>query len=270
MKLLTTGAFQFLNDLVDDNGVTIYDYSAGEVPRTTVGSSLGTNPGTYGPVLDMTVDGNSAAGTAHAYSFSLDGQAFASIKAESDGAGGIQNPEYEFGVPLGLLAQAGAPGATAQGDLYYDSDEETPKYANAGGGYQRPLARVDTEQFDKDESGTVQAGNIGVTWFTHVPDGGTIEIYQAGLLLDSLAAAPTDLDLVIYTGDNAGNATKRTTILAGDGATVYDDETGSPLASWTNSTGAGLTTAIGVDNGNFNAGTGAAQDVVTSYMGQVV
>lgn len=128
---------------------------------------------------------------------------------------------------------------------------------------------VDTSHFDKDETGTVNTGNVGLTWFTNVPDGKTIKILQAGLLLDTLEPAPSGLDLIIYTGDNAGGATKRATVLSGDGATVYDDQTGDPLASWTNSTGGALTTAVGVDNGNFNTGSGANQDIGVSYMGLV-
>jgi len=81
---------------------------------------------------------------------------------------------------------------------------------------------------------------------------------------------PTDLDLVLYTGDNAGAATLRSTVLSGDGSTVLDDETGSPLDSWANGTGSAQTTALGVDNGNFGGGTGSAQDIVTSFIGRVI
>jgi len=271
-----SGGWFFDDNITLESGETVVDYASKHVPRAFIDPSLtgafdlGTNPGSFGSIVDSAVDGNSAAGTLHAYNLALDATTFAIIAAESDGAGGIQNARLSVPVPLALLAQSGTPGYTGQGAGYYDTGDETPKYADSGGAYQRPLARQDTEQYDIDESGTVNSGNVGVMWATNVPNNGTIEVYRGSLLLDTLEAAPSGLDLIIYTGDNAGSATKRATIISGDGSTVHDDDTGTPLTSWTNGTGGALTTAIGIDNGNFNTGTGSNQDAVASVVGQVV
>jgi len=53
--------------------------------------------------------------------------------------------------------------------------------------------------------------------------------------------------------DNAGAFTIQATLISGDGATVYDDETSSPLATYTNTSGAGQTIAVLVDNSTSNA-----------------
>lgn len=232
-------------------------------------ATLGTNPGGFGALVDATVDGNSGAGTVHSYDLALDATTLLALEVESDGAGGIQNPRVPLSVPLGLLAQSATPAYAGQGAGYYDTNGETPKYADSGGAYQRPESRPALEQFDKDETGTVNAGNVGIVWFTNLPVDDTIEVYQAGLLLDTLEPAPSDLDLVIYTGDNAGNATKQADVIVGDG-TVQDDVTGSPITSYQNTTSSAETVAVGVDNGNFNAGTGAAQDVAATFIGEIV
>lgn len=235
-------------------------------------STLATLPedgGAFGTLVDTSVTNAPVAGTAQTYGLALDATTLLQVYAEADGAGGIQNPAIPLSAALGLLAQSATPGYSTQGAAFYDTDDETPKYAESGGSYQRPLARVDTDQFDKDETGTVAAGNIGIIWFTNMADQETVEVYQAGLLLDTLEAAPSGLDLTIFTGDNAGNATTRQVVITGDG-TVQDDETGDPLASWQNTTGGGITVALGVDNGNFNTGTGSSQDIATTFAGQIV
>jgi hypothetical protein len=127
---------------------------------------------------------------------------------------------------------------------------------------------INTEEFNTDESGSVASGNSGVAFVTQVEDTRTFAVYQAGLLLADGQPAPTDLDLVIATLDNAGAATKQTEIITGDG-TVQAYESGDPLASYENTTGGEQTVAILIDNGNFNAGTGSSQDVVASAHGEV-
>jgi hypothetical protein len=128
---------------------------------------------------------------------------------------------------------------------------------------------VNTDEFNTDESGTVNAGNSGVVYTHQVPDGGTLRVLRAGLLLADGQPAPGDLDLVIATLDNTGVATKQTTVIAGDG-TVQATVTGDPVASYMNNSGGGETVALLVDNGNFNSGTGSNQDVAADCQGEVV
>jgi hypothetical protein len=226
------------------------------------------NIGTAGALVDAPVTSGSTAGTLHSYSLAVDGQNFAAPAAESDGAGGIQNARLSIPVPLLLLAQSAAPGYTGQGAAFYDTDDETPKYADSGGTYQRPQSRPNVESFNCDESGSVASGNSGVMYVTEVPDQDTFEVLEAGLLLADGQPAPTDLDLVIATLDGSGTATLQSTVIDGDG-TSKPDETGSPLASYQNTSGGAELVALLIDNGNFNAGTGSSQDIVANAQGEV-
>lgn len=131
------------------------------------------------------------------------------------------------------------------------------------------ITEVVVDDFAASESGTVQGMDAGNIYTTQVPDGADFKVQQAGLLLADGQAAPSNLDLVIATFDNSGNATKQTTVITGDG-TVKGDETGSPLASYTNSSGSAQSVALLVDNGFFNAGTGSDKDVYATARGEIV
>lgn len=120
-----------------------------------------------------------------------------------------------------------------------------------------------------DSSGTVAAGTSGVVHITSLADTETVEFTQATLLLADGTPAPTDLDLILATLDNLGGGTKQTTILAGDGSTVHADATGNPLVSYQNTSGGEETIAVLVDNGDFNVGTGASQEVMAAAIGGV-
>lgn len=113
--------------------------------------------------------------------------------------------------------------------------------------------------------GTVAAGDAGPVWITTLADGETLNVTQAALTLDGGGAAPTGLDLII--GDLT-NMTSETTLIDGDG-TVQDDETGTPLGSYTNNSGVAEQVAVLIDNGQFNAGTGNNQDAIGSFIGRV-
>ena len=324
MNLGISGAFNFKNDIADDQGNTVWDYANQYVPLGSLnnaGDVTWTGQHTWDTPLEgahLTTPATPSAGYDRAYFksdhflYSLDENGrerrvggdvkSATVSAnyttqyedilfaDPSGTGGITitlaSADAQPGHGIMVIDTGAAAGAnpitvntegteTIDGGSSKKIDQDSSQillesdgsnWFSAGGA---AAVGVDVEKFDKSESGTVLTGNVGVTWATHVPDGHTMEVYQSSLLLDSLEAAPSGLDLVIYTGDNAGAATHRQTILTGDG-TVLDDQTGDPLATWTNSTGGGLTTAIGVDNGNFNSGTGADQDVVLGYKGRVV
>jgi len=102
-----------------------------------------------------------------------------------------------------------------------------------------------------------------------VPDGQTLYVTQASHTVADGTAAPNGYDLVIATLDGSGGGTKRTDVLTGDGATISDDETGSPLASWTNNTGSEQTTAILMDNGQFSSGASDEVDGYAAAIGRV-
>lgn len=120
--------------------------------------------------------------------------------------------------------------------------------------------------------GTVPSGNATIIEPKNVADGNTLYITQAALLSDDGSAVASNVVLGIATLDNAGGGTWRATAITGDGATVFDDETGSPLASWTNNTGGPQTTAVMIDNGQFSGaagGSGADQAVYGTCIGRV-
>lgn len=229
----------------------------------------GTNPGVFGAILDATVDSNPTAGTEESYSFSIDGTDVLTVYGEADGSGGVQNIRVQFDSPAWLQTVSSEPSDAAQGNTVYDTSIDSPIYGN-GSTYQRPLSRPNVEEFSADESGSVASGNSGIIWATSVPDGGTIEILQGYLLLSDGQPAPSGLDLSLISLDNTGGAARQSIILSGDGSAIYDDETGSPLASYNNTSGSAQTVAIVIDNGNFNSGTGASQDVIGGGRGEII
>lgn len=109
------------------------------------------------------------------------------------------------------------------------------------------------EVFEGRESGSVSAGNQGVLIVDHLADQETVSVYKAALVNADGSAVASGVNLELVTMDNAGAFTVQSTLIAGDGATVYDDETGSPLATYENTSGAGQTIAVLVDNGLTNA-----------------
>lgn len=127
---------------------------------------------------------------------------------------------------------------------------------------------VNPEEFNSSESGTVVAGNSGIVYVTQVESGRTLNVHQAGLILEDGQAAPTNLDLVIATLDNSGAASKQADIVVGDG-TIKSDQKGEPLTSYENTGSSEETIAILIDNGNFNSGTGSDQGVFATVHGEV-
>lgn len=144
-----------------------------------------------------------------------------------------------------------------------DADTVDGQEASALGGF-------GDDDIATDSSGIVQNGEVGVMHITSVPNGSSLNITQAALLLSDGQAAPSNLDLIIGTMDNTGSGTSEVNIITGDGTTVYDDQTGSPLASYTNNSGSAQTVFIGIDNGQFNTGTGSNQEIFATAIGSVV
>ena len=377
---------------------------------------LGTNPGTFGAVVDAVVDGNDAAGTEESFLFAVDSTTVLKIYAESDGSGGVQNLRAE--VPQGLRtaddvtddrgntlysyssneftqARLGGPASsltsyplpigdldspyalpsitdmdvdstdltdsTGPGTLYdasageflrgvldqnrntssvssntTTSDEEILFVDTSGGAVTITLASADavdgnhiivvdsggsadsnpltidtegSETIDGVSSVTVETAygaqvlsSDGTNWFTagggsgggsgggydqtvdfdhsgsktslstgnqalvgvaEVDASETLEIYKAQLMKPDGTASSTSVDLELVTLDNAGSFTSRSVLIAGDGSTVYDDQTGSPLGSY--SPGSTTTVAVLVDNQS-----GSAEGVYAEAKGEVV
>lgn len=116
-------------------------------------------------------------------------------------------------------------------------------------------ANLDHAWFSKQEGGTVTAGNSVVLVTAELADGETFYVTQGHLTEDGWnTAVASGVDLIIA-ADGSG---KQATLFAGDGTAVFES-TGSPLASYTNTTGAAQQVAVLIDNGEY--GTGAGSDV---------
>lgn len=124
-------------------------------------------------------------------------------------------------------------------------------------------AKLSTEWMSKQEGGTVDAGSLVPVGTFGLDDGETLEVSQAMLMKDGISTAcVSGLDLVLTDGSSSLQ-----TVLAGDGATIYDDE----IAGWsyTNTTGAHQTIAIALDNGHFNAGYGSRVSAYGGFVARV-
>jgi len=127
------------------------------------------------------------------------------------------------------------------------------------------------ERIDTVETGPVASGDAGLVYSTTVPDGSSMDIYQAGMYLVGTGYPPSGITLTFVTLTSGGaiNA-EQTTIISGDG-TDKTDLTGNPLASYSNSSGGSQTVGIVVDNGQLGAaGTGSQEEAVVSLVGGVV
>lgn len=122
----------------------------------------------------------------------------------------------------------------------------------------------------KQEGGTIATGSAVPIWTFGLAAGETLNVTQAMLTKDGFTTpCLSGIDLVIAP-EGAVDSTDTTTILSGDGATLYDDETGSPLATYTNNTAGHQTVVIALDNGQWNAGSGADNSAFGGIIARVV
>lgn len=131
----------------------------------------------------------------------------------------------------------------------------------------RVISPFSENWYSKQEGGTVASGSVVPVGSFNLTDGETLEITQAVLSEDGFTSpAPSGVELVIKADGTSGT----TTILSGDGSTLYDDQTGSPHTSYTNTTGSSQTVMIGLDNGHYTAGSGTTTQVYGGYIARVV
>lgn len=111
---------------------------------------------------------------------------------------------------------------------------------------------------DFDVSGgraTLGAGNQAIVGFVNLADSETLSIEKAQLLNADGSASSADMTLELVTFDNAGGYTSQTTLITGDGSTVFDDQTGNPLGSYQNTSGSEQTAGV-LANNSGGAGEG--------------
>lgn len=138
----------------------------------------------------------------------------------------------------------GSGGTQNEQVLVHDAPLDTGWFRNYNGGSVGFDTFVPIGTFGLDSSETLK-----VTWATLTKNG-----------FDAPCDSGVTLKIAVSNGDTVD-------VLAGDGLTIYDDETGSPLAEYTNSTGGHVNVAIGIDNGHFGTGVG---DDTSAYAGFIV
>lgn len=129
---------------------------------------------------------------------------------------------------------------------------------------------LDTSYANQQHSGMVDTGTVANLYTCEVANGNSLEVYQATLIYSNGNPAPSGVDLVIATLDGVGGSTKQATVLSADGTANYADETGTPLASYSNTSGSAQIVMVGIDNGHYTTGTGADEDVVGGFIGREV
>lgn len=113
-------------------------------------------------------------------------------------------------------------------------------------------AALDNAWASKFEGGTVPENDSVALRAFELDDGETLFVTQAHLSNDGFTTpvvSGVDLSIVSETGNV-------TTILSGDGSTLYADESGRPYESYTNTTGSSEVVVVVLDNGDNNSGSG--------------
>jgi len=233
----------------DSGGTTIWNYSAGHVPRPQVDDHLGTTTvtsGTYttsddevvyvdtsgiGSTSTVTLASADAADGSVVRVVDLTGAAAANpITVDTEGSETIDG------------------GSTIAVDDKYGSAVLTSG-GNSWGVTGGTAAGLDVaQQMAGAETGAVASGDQGILIVDHLADGEQVRVQKAVLTTATVEAVASGVNLELVTFDNAGAYTTQATLISGDGSTVHDDETGSPLASYTNGTGSGQSVGVLVDN----------------------
>lgn len=134
-------------------------------------------------------------------------------------------------------------------------------------------AQLEYEWHSKQEGGTVSGGNFVPLGTFGLDDGESIIVTQATLTRDGfMEPCVSGVNLVIADENDEADPANASpvTVLSGDGSTHYDDETGAPLAQYTNNSGGHLTVAIGLDNGHYGGGYGDAVSAFGGYIARKV
>lgn len=129
-------------------------------------------------------------------------------------------------------------------------------------------ARIDHEWFRNHNGGKIASGSIVPVGTFELSDTETISVSQATLTKDGFTTVcVSGVDLrIVPDSASEGSTTGTTAVLSGDGTTLFNDETGSPLASYQNTSGAAQTVIVGLDNGAYGAGYGSSVTGFASYI----
>jgi len=247
-------------------GTTIWNYAAGHVPRPQVDDRLGTitvTSSTYTTsdeevvFVDTTTIG--AASTITLASADAEG---GNVVRIVDLTGDAAN--YNITVETEGTETIDGGSTSTVNDKYGSAilTSDGTNWAVTGG---TAAGTEVAQQMEGAETGAVAAGDQGVLIVDHLADGEKVRVQKAVLTTATVEAVTSGVNLELVTFDNAGGYTVRETLISGDGSTVHDNETGSPLASYTNGTGSGQSVGVLVDNT-----TSGSVDIVAKVAGDIV
>jgi hypothetical protein len=248
-----------------DAGTTVYDSTADEVPRPQVDDQKQTRTvtSTTATTADEEVIFVDTAGMLSSSTITLASADATSgntiVVTDSTGSASDYPIVVETEGGETIHGQTTKEIDTAGGALVFTSDGSNWSLGGGGaGGGTKP-----TNVFEGREGGSVADGDDGLLVVDSLADGETVEVYKATLVNQNVAAVPTDVDLELVTFDNSGGKTVQTTLLSGDGSTVYDASTGQPLGSYSNASGAESSIGVVVSNAS-----GSSVDIFASAEGE--
>lgn len=133
---------------------------------------------------------------------------------------------------------------SSAGSLTLSDDTTITGAATINGSATIDGAGLDAAWADKFEGGSIPASDFVPLRTFELADGETLYVTQAHLTQDGYTTAAASGINLIITPDGSTNVT----VLSGDGATLYADEVGAPVASYTNTTGAPQVVAVAIEN----------------------
>ncbi|AGM11827.1 baseplate protein [Haloarcula californiae tailed virus 2] len=258
------------NDLLaSSGGSTVYDTSAGWVPRaqqendksTHSETASGTNS-SYTTAGDEVVLVDTATNTTP-YTVTLasaDAVAGREVTVVDVGGGAALDPiTADTEGSENIDGGANVSIRDNYGSLEFESDG-TNWYVTGGASSGEDVRTI----IEGTETGNVPTTDQGILVVDNLADGETVRIKKAVLTTATVEAIPTGIDLELVTFDNAGSFNSQSTLVTGDGATVHDRVTGTPIASYENTTGSAQSIGVLVDNT-----TGSDQEVVAKATGDI-
>lgn len=168
-----------------------------------------------------------------------------------------------------------ASGDTMDGSLYFDgsgilssgelpifSDTDVQGSVSVSDELSVKDAALRNAWYDKFEGGTVADGAFVPMRTIELGPGERISFYEASLTANGIdEPAPSGVELRIVDSSGSG-----TSILTGDGATLYAQETGEPLDFYENSGSSTITLAVGLDNGYHGTGAGGDETLFGGFI----
>lgn len=111
------------------------------------------------------------------------------------------------------------------------------------------------------QSGVVQSASSVSVFETLLDPQERLSVRELTAVAPGSKPLPSGVDITIATMDGNGNASSETVVVSGDGSTRFLSEDPDD-GEFVNDTGGVQYVGVVIDNGDFNAGSGASQGVV--------